>query len=125
MGTHDIRVVEVLRDMKSELEYINSAMAGKDRLSPFEKDKLELKFNSIKERLDVANKFGNVDLVKREPFDYEKRYFQSAVRNALIVIKGKFCITVSKNKNRILNAISEIDYELNRVERESSNRMGD
>lgn len=124
MESHDIRVVEVLEDMKSELEYINSAMAGKDKLSPFEKNKLELKFNSIKEKLDVAKRFGNVDLVKREPFDYEKRYFQSAVRNALIEIKGKFCITVSKNTIRISNAISEIDYELNRIEREPSNRIG-
>mgnify|MGYP006203986509 CR=1 FL=1 len=62
MESHDERVVEVLEDMKSELEYINSAMAGKDKLSPFEKNKLELKFNSIKEKLDVAKKIDELNV---------------------------------------------------------------
>lgn len=116
----DRRVIEELKSLKAEFEYIRDEMVGKDKLSPFEKNELELKFNAVKQRLTVANKFGNVDLVRREPSDYEKRYFQYAVRNALIKIKGKFCFTVSKNNIRISNAIFEIDYVLSRIESESS-----
>jgi hypothetical protein len=113
-------VVNELRHLEGMIGAVADQLRGKKKLTQDEREQVTAAYTALKAELRALLKTGTVGASRREPTVSEERFFQPAVRQALIALRSPTNTNplTSKWATQLFEAESEISYHLNRLEKE-------